>query len=137
MKIFLTAVFILGLSVSAIAADTPALNDDTINMFIEVFPQYKTIAEKYSENVNDFTAVPTSLQFKAEIDQLLASHGSNLENFTLLLHKIATGMTVIKLKESNMPNMLPGLQQFSTASEDELSTIEKHLTKLEELFETE
>ena len=136
MKTIVTMLFILGLCVSAIAADAPALNDDTINMFVEVFPQYKKIAEKYGETVTDLNAIPTSLKFKEEITQLLQSHGTNLEGFSLLIQKIATGMTVIKLKSSNMPNMLPALQQLSTASEDELTVLERNLTKLEQLFES-
>lgn len=136
MKIFITALCILGLCVSAIAADDLVLNDDVINKFINVFSQYKEIAWKYGENTNNINAIPKSLKFKEERDQLFRDHGLTPESFSLLLQKIAIGITIIKLKKSDTPDMLPGLQQLSTASEDELAVIEKNLSRLEQFFKS-
>ena len=137
MKFFVTTLVVLALCSGATAADAPILNDASITMFINVFPQYKKIAEKYGETVHDSNVIPSNLKFKAEIDQLLAKHGSDIEHFSLIMQKIATGITVIKLKESNMPDLLPSLQKLSTASEGELDILKKNLKKIEELFELE
>ncbi len=135
MRIFITTVLLLGLSVCAVAADLPYLDEKTITSFIEVFPQYKEILARYGENVNELNVVPTMSKAKDELDALCKKYNMSMEEFSLLTQKITTGLTVIKLEEQNMSHMLQGLQQLSTASEEELKTLKSYLPKIEKLFE--
>ncbi len=134
MKIFITALCILGLCINVLAAEDIVLNDQIMSKFIIIFAQYKKMATKYGENINNINAVPASMDFQNERDQLLKTQGWTMEEFSLLIQKIATGMTVIKLRENELPDMFAGLQQLSTASEEELAVIEKNLAQLEMLF---
>lgn len=137
MKVLVVAVLILGLGISAMAADLKTLNDESIQLFLKLFPQYKQVAEKYGEEISENNAIPVGLQFKAEIEALWQKHGIGMEEFSILLQKVTTGLAAVKLQESGMPNMLGMFKQIPSASDAELDVIKAHLNEIEQVFEAD
>ena len=137
-----TALIALGLSlalITGVAAEDvlPVLNDQNIQKFIEIMPEYRAIAEKYDEDVAPEASIPTASKIWEEVKALLEKHGMSMEEFPLLAQKISMGFAALQMEEADMGamgGMFDNLPMFKSVSPEEKVLLSKYKTQLQEVF---
>jgi len=143
MKTLLTT---LGISlamvtnVMAAADNLPVLNEQNIQKFIQILPQYRAITEKYGEDVSPEETIPTASKLWTELNALLNKHGMKMEEFPLLAQKISMGFAALQMEDADMGpmgGMFSNLPQFKAVTADEKALLKKYRAQLESVFGAE
>ena len=139
--LFTTLAVILALSTSVFASgDLPVLNEQNIQKFIQILPEYKQIISKYQENLSPEEAVPTTSKVWTAVNALLSKYGISAEEFPLLAQKIMMGFAAVQMEQTDMgamSGMLNNLPQFKSVTTEEKALLKKYMDQLKEVFETE
>jgi len=144
MKTALLTLLILSISVCAFATDFTKVSEETMQIFLKLMPEYKTLVQKHGEEYSpeDPTSQATDMAFLKEVQSLFAKYGMTQELFPGFMQKITMGFAQVQMEASGMGGMggnpfaamMPGMPELG---EDEKNIIKKYSDKIEAIFEEE
>ena len=139
--IALLIIQVLVCTLTAQAADYSTVNDESIALFMKVFPEYKAMVEKYGKEAPMEQTVTAMLSHTQELEDLMNAHGTTMAEFAMLLQKITIGYSTARMVQEGAAdeanNMFGRIAQLSPISEEEQGVIQRHLPELTQFFEEE
>ncbi len=111
------------------------LTKENLNLFFNLFPAYQEKVESMVPADASFGELLQGVATqKAEIDTLFKKHGTTMENFVPIVHKVTLAFSKAKLKEQEIPETLMDDTAFTGISDEEFNLVLDNMKKLKELF---
>jgi hypothetical protein len=132
-KLVSTAVAAMVITFSAFAADLNMIDDQSIQVFIKLFPRYRMLADKYRDEISDEGGLKGTSNYKREVDALFRKYKVDADQFALMVRKMTYAFSAVKMKENGIPSAW--LEDPSLASQAEMASIERHMPELEKVLE--
>ncbi|MBU1863332.1 MAG: hypothetical protein KKH94_06710 [Candidatus Omnitrophica bacterium] len=139
IRIALILLFLIVASLPAVAEDLIHITSESIETFVQLFPQYKQIVEQYENDEPDSDIIETVVTHRSalgkELDALFKQYSITVGEFTQLLQKVTIGYTTARMQQQDISNpLLNAILQSSRLSSEEQDVIKTHLPQLEKLF---
>ena len=126
-------IFLFISSLSFASQQEIVVNDSTIKIFLEIFPQYKKIMSEYVNLPENKMDVDATYTYKKKIDSLLGKYNMSLDEFSLLASRVSVGYTIVSLRRAGIE---VDEDKFSLKlSPEELAVIEEHFLSIKEIME--
>lgn len=133
MKRIMILVFLFSIVTCVIAGDFQSVNDASVKAFLQIFPQYRELLEKYDQDVDFGQPVPAAIRHMGEIENLLSRFGMTLDDFMILTQKITAGFAREQMEQAGMGGMFHAMTaqmgDFLTSQEE--SVIKKYFSDIE------
>ncbi|MEW6536313.1 MAG: hypothetical protein AB1454_11925 [Candidatus Auribacterota bacterium] len=133
MKKITALVLGLLLSVSCYAVDYGTINDESIQVFIKVFPEYVSALKQYENEGEQVESMALVTKAKDDIDAILSKYDMTFEQFTALLQRVSLGFATAMMQQSGVQ-----VSQFSDMySDEEMAVLTKYIDQLQEIMQEE
>lgn len=125
----------LFLSFNLLAADLQTVNQESVEVFLELFPRYKTLAESYGQGVDSISPSMAG-QHIEKMEELLSQFDISMEDFSVLSQKISMGFIAVQSGDSGIPSMFGNIaeQMGIELSSTELDIIQKYFSQIKEIL---
>jgi len=139
-SIIVAIILVFSLSFSALAVDFQTVNQKSVEAFLEIYPQYLGLMERYGQKIESagsfYAASEAAPQYIREFEDLLGSFGVSLENFIAFLQKITTGMARVQIEESGADPMFSSIamQIGGALAPEELGVIREYFDQIDEVL---
>jgi len=142
MKKTIIAILILAVCVCAFAVDFQTVSDASVKVFLQLYPKYKALLEKYGEDVASNPSAPTALKYTKELENLLGKFGVSIEDFPVLMQKVTMGFAQAQMEQSNMGGMggmfgSMAKQMGNSLAPEEMTVIKKYFPRIEQVLTAE
>ncbi len=139
MKKFIILVLMFCLIGCAAATDFQTVSDKSVTTFLQVYPQYKALLEKYGQEPAVGQALPRGMQYTKEIESLLSKFGLSIQSFAVLMQKISAGFASARLENSPVSGMFGSVakQMGTSLTPEETAVIKKYLPQIEKILSGE
>jgi len=134
VKKIVTLILVLFLTTPVFAQDMTTLNDDSVKLFLDLFPKYKGMAEEMGQNSPLAQTIAKVAAQKNELETLFESHGITYEEFAALTTKVMIGFTSLQMEEKGMAADPMGLAQIANTSAEEMGVLRKYNDELATLL---
>ncbi len=139
MKTIMLLILLLSFSGPLSAADSQTVNEKTVKAFLEVYPQYKALLEKYGEEAELGRPIPLASAYAQDVQNLLGASGLTMQDFPVLTQKISAGFAGVQMEQAGMEGMFEAMsmQMGIGLTPDEMAVIQKHFPQIEEILTDE
>lgn len=136
MKIILIFILAFVLLSPARAGDSHMVTDSTIKAFLEIYPKYVDILEKYGQGFESSRPEQAAYEYVRELEGLLENFNISLEDFTVLVQKISAGFAGMEMEKSGAGLMFGQAirQMQSLLTVDEKRVIENYFNHIKEVL---
>lgn len=137
MKIILTTLILLALSLNVYALDFSTINDESIKVFMELLPQYRQMAIEFGQDLDDDMNLNIAEEFKVKMDDLFGKFGITPEEFGQYMQRITMGFAALQMEEADVPDQAKGfMNMFKMPSlpAEEMSVIKNNFDQLKEIL---
>lgn len=141
MKKIILCVFVcLSLcSIPVFAQDELVITNETIQVFIDVFPEYRELIEHAGRNQGMQQAIDTLNRNKEDFLKLLEKYDLTLPEFAALVKKVSVAYTQEKLSQEHANDKMGALfgkiAQMTDISPEEQTVVRNNLAKLATMIE--
>jgi len=131
MKIF-SVLLVLLLSCGYAPAEEPViLDDNNVQVFIEVFPLYRSLVEKYGQEADSGNNLQAAHKYSAEVQSLLKKYNLDMEEFAQIMNRITACFSVIQMEKQGISPESIGLSNFRGITDAEINIVRKYSSYIE------
>lgn len=130
---------VLGLTVNAWAVDYTKVTQESMDVFVELFPQYQDLLKELDVAYDENNPMMGASAYRDQIGQLLDQYGITWEEFPVLLQKVTMGYANLQMQQSGMPAGMMNMmgQMGKSLSESEMDVIGQYADQLQQIFSEE
>ncbi|MDP8266289.1 MAG: hypothetical protein P9M07_05020 [Candidatus Aceula meridiana] len=142
MKTTIIAILMLSVCVCAFAIDFQTVSDASVKVFLQLYPKYKTLLEKYGQDIESNPSAPTAAKYAKELENLLDRFGVSIEDFPVLMQKVTTGFAQAQMEQNNMGGMggmfgSMAAKMGNSLAPEEMMVIKKYFPQIEKVLTAE
>ena len=135
MKKLLILLLLLIIAVPVMAqTDVSTINDESIQIFLQLFPKYKEMIEDIGQNAPLSDTISAVAAKQTELERLCESHGITMRDFAALTAKMTIGFTSMQMETHGLTADPMGLAQIADTTEEEIAVLKKYHAQIAPLL---
>ena len=99
MKILISLILLMALSTVSYAVDFTNINEESMAVFLEIYPKYKAILGTYRDDLDPSNETASSKGYSEEVKALLAEYEITMLDLSQMIRNVTKGYFEIKLQQ--------------------------------------